>query len=97
MGCADISPVRLSPNRVKKVTSTFFVLAALTCLMASGYFCLRAVSPSDHVYPRGEDIAIKYANFYKNEDAAKGRFALVFGDSSEQERFLTNEKGRLAV
>jgi len=72
--------------------ATVFSLAALLCLLISAYFTIQAVSPVDHVYPRGEDKAIGYANFYKDSEAAKGRLALLLGDSSEQERLLTIEK-----
>jgi hypothetical protein len=85
----------LARNKPISSLAEFFVTSALVCLVISGYFCLQAARPSDHVYPRGEDKAIEYANFYKEEGAAKARFALIFGDSTEQERFVTFEKGRL--
>jgi hypothetical protein len=85
----------LTTSRPMSLCSAIFAIFALVCLMVSGYFCLQAASPSDHVYPRGEDKAIQYASLYKSADAAKGRFALAIGDSSEQERFLTYEKGIL--
>jgi hypothetical protein len=94
-GSWAVFSVLLTSNRPMGLYSAFFAISALVCLVASGYFCLQAASPSDHIYPRGEDKAIQYANVYKSGDAARGRFALIFGDSSEQERFVTYEKGML--
>jgi hypothetical protein len=87
--------VLLNSSRPLGLWSWVFAISALVCLVVSGCFCVKAASPSDHYYPRGEDKAIQYVNFYKSEGVAKGRFALAIGDSSEQERFLTYEKGML--
>jgi hypothetical protein len=75
--------------------SVVFSVAALVCLVISGYYSLQAGSPVNHVYPRGEDKAIEYMKFYESEEAAKGRLALLLGDSSEQERLVQIEKGAL--
>lgn len=69
-------------------------LAGLAFLLASGYCALKISTPADHVYPRGEDRAIDYANCFAEQEGAMGRFSLLLGDSTEQEMFVTSEKVR---
>jgi len=92
-GSWAVFSVILGTQKSVSVSAAFFTVAALACLLISAYFTIQAAAPVGHIYPRGEDKAILYANFYKNDEAAKGRFALLLGDSSEQERLLTIEKG----
>jgi hypothetical protein len=77
------------------VWSKNFAYLAICCLAASGVFCLMAAWPSEHVYPQSEDKAIECANLYKRDDAARASFALIIGDSSEQERLVTAKKAKL--
>ncbi len=61
------------------------------CLILSGGYALRASGPAEHVYPKSEEEAVGYANFYHEQTAALGNFCLQLADSTEQERFVTME------
>jgi hypothetical protein len=77
---------------------TFALLSAgLFFLALGGYCALKASKPAEHIYPQSEDEAIDYASFYETETMALAKFSLQLGDSAEQERFLTSEKGHYVV